>query len=163
MTSSGASRIDGTSAAGTVAVDGGTLVLGAANRLTAAPAVTIAGNAAMQLLGAQTFGQLIGAGGIDLGTFTLTTGSGGDSSYGGVMSGTGGIDKQGTSTFTLAGSNTYGGTTRVSAGTLALAAADTLADGSGVDCRQRRHAAPERQTTPSPASRWPAPLAAAAR
>jgi autotransporter-associated beta strand protein len=56
---------------------------------------------------------------VALGSFTLSTGSSGSSSFAGVISGSGGLIKQGSSsTFTLTGASSYTGATRIDAGTL---------------------------------------------
>ncbi len=91
ITSSGASRIAGVAGAASVTVNDGTLTLASAGRLSAAPAVTVAADAHIALGGNETFGTLAGAGAVDLSTFTLGSGSGGDSSYAGVLSGSGGF------------------------------------------------------------------------
>ncbi len=62
---------------------------------------------------------------ITLGSGTLTTGDGTNTTYAGVISGTGNLTKTGTGSFTLTGINTYTGTTTVSAGTLILEADQT--------------------------------------
>lgn len=62
---------------------------------------------------------------ITLGSGTLTTGDNQDTTYAGVISGTGNLTKTGTGSFTLSGVNTYTGTTTVSAGTLILEADQT--------------------------------------
>jgi autotransporter-associated beta strand protein len=85
----------------------------------ALPAVQINNAASLAMTGDQAFGTLAGAGNLGLNSFTLSTGSGGDSTFAGVISGSGSLFKQGaTSVFTLSGSNTYTGPTRVQAGTL---------------------------------------------
>jgi filamentous hemagglutinin family protein len=132
LTSQGASRLGGQAAVGSVDVGSGTLLLASANRLTATPAVTVAGGAQLQLGGDQTLGTLAGLGSVDLGSHQLATGSGGDSNFGGTLYGAGGLVKQGASTFTLQGASTYTGATRVDGGTLALAAAQRLAAGTAV-------------------------------
>ena len=47
------------------------------------------------------------------------------------MSGTGGLTKQGTGTFTLSGNNPYSGVTNVSAGTLVAAVNNALGTAAG--------------------------------
>jgi filamentous hemagglutinin family protein len=118
LSSSGDSTLAGRAAVGEILVAGGTLTLSAADRVSAAPAVDVAGGGAIALGGTQTFGTLAGSGGVALGSHELATGSGGDSAFAGVISGTGGLRKQGSTSFTLSGANTYTGPTTVAAGTL---------------------------------------------
>ncbi len=136
LVSDGNSLLAGRTDVGSVSVGSGTLTLGATARFSAAPAVTLAAGATLALAGAQTIGSLTGAGAVDLSTFTLTTGARGDSSFDGVLSGSGGLTKVGASTFTLAGANSYSGATTVNAGTLATAAAERLPDASAVSVAQ---------------------------
>ena len=49
-----------------------------------------------------------------------------------MITGTGGLVKQGTGTFQLGGANTYTGTTNITAGTLAIGANERIADSSAV-------------------------------
>ena len=64
---------------------------------------------------------------------TITTSAGGgDIVLGGVLSGPGGLDKEGAGTLTLAGSNTYAGSTNVGGGTLQLGVDQTLPSASVV-------------------------------
>ena len=118
LSSTGASTLTGTAAANTVGVTSGTLTLASANRLTGPSAVNVATGATLALLGDQTIGSLTGSGAVGLAGFTLNTGTGGDTSFGGVMGGSGNLVKQGTSTFTLSGANSYTGSTTVQAGVL---------------------------------------------
>lgn len=62
---------------------------------------------------------------ITLGTGTLTAGDEENTTFAGVISGTGNLVKAGTGTFTLTGVNTYTGMTTVSGGTLDLQADQT--------------------------------------
>ncbi|WP_426425248.1 beta strand repeat-containing protein [Bradyrhizobium genosp. A] len=135
MTVSGANTYSGTTT-----VNGGHLTAGAANTFSASSAVVLANTAgvALDLAGFnQTIGSLAGGGttggNVTLGAGTLTTG-GDDTStaYAGVISGTGGLTKQGTGTMTVSGANTYSGTTTVSGGHLTAGAANTFSASSAV-------------------------------
>ncbi|WP_052129416.1 autotransporter-associated beta strand repeat-containing protein [Sphingomonas sp. 35-24ZXX] len=68
-----------------------------------------------------SLGSLAGLGPIQLGSGTLVVGSDNSSSlFSGVISGSGGLQKLGTGTFTLTGINSYTGLTIVNAGTLVI-------------------------------------------
>jgi fibronectin-binding autotransporter adhesin len=90
------------------------------------------GDASLDLF---TFGSLAGgiATSVTLNAQTLTTGDGSDTTFAGVISGSGGLIKQGSGTFTLTGANTYTGPTAVSAGTLSLFGDQALADSDAVN------------------------------
>ena len=134
LTSNGSSQLNGTSAATQLTVAGDTLTLAGGGRLTAAPNTTVASGATLALQGATALGSLAGAGNVTLGSHTLTTGSRASSQFDGVLSGTGGLRKNGIGTnFTLAGANTYAGATYVVEGTLATAGADRLPNGTAID------------------------------
>lgn len=84
-------------------------------------------NANLALGAAQTWanngtGVFSVGGGIDNGGFLLTADGSGNSSYSGVISGSGGLTKSGAGTLTLGGVNTFGGVTTVTAGTLSVSA-----------------------------------------
>ncbi len=75
-----------------------------------------------------TIGSLAGDGTVLLGSATLTTGTDNtDSTFGGVISGSGALTKVGTGAFTLSGLNLYTGLTTVSAGTLNVASTGGIA------------------------------------
>jgi filamentous hemagglutinin family protein len=118
---------------GTTAVSGGTLRLGAANRIADASAVTVAAGATFDLNNfAQTVGSLAGAGNVTLGSATLTSsGDGTSTTFSGIASGTGGLTKTGGGVFTLSGANGYSGATAISAGTLVAANASALGATTG--------------------------------
>ncbi|WP_157152685.1 DUF4347 domain-containing protein, partial [Cellvibrio sp. BR] len=88
------------------------------------------GNSVITLLSNQTVGSLgsnSATATVNLGSFTLS--AGGDNTtttVAGVVSGTGNLVKQGSGTMTLTATNTYSGTTTVSAGTLAVASDSNL-------------------------------------
>ena len=76
-----------------------------------------------------TIGSLAGANAsasVSLGSGTLTTGDSTNTTFSGVVSGTGGLTKQGSGTFTVSGANTYSGATSVNAGTLNIQNATAL-------------------------------------
>ncbi|MGP0172268.1 Ig-like domain-containing protein [Pseudomonas sp. NCHU5208] len=101
--------------------------------VSSSSAVRVNGNGVLTLLSDQTIGSLASNNAnasIQLGSYSLT--SGGDNtstSVLGVISGSGSLIKQGNGTLTLAGSNTYSGTTTVSAGTLSIAGDGNLGTG----------------------------------
>jgi len=114
-----------------VTLNGGDVSLqGSGASIDDSAAVTI--NAGTLTLGAsETIGSLAGgAERIRLGGATLTTGGNNASTdFAGVISGSGGLTKAGSGTFTLSGANSYAGLTTVNAGILALATGGTLAGG----------------------------------
>ncbi len=118
---SGATRVvGGILAAGAMRVVGGILAAGAMQVFSPSSAFAVGAGAALELAGFdQAIGSLAGAGAVRLGSAVLVTG-GNDASttYGGVMSGSGGLVKVGTGTFNLAGANSYTGGTWVVGGTL---------------------------------------------
>ena len=85
-------------------------------------------------MASETIGKLTGAAGsfVNLGTSTLTTGDATSTVFAGIMSGTGGLTKQGLGGFTLSGANIHTGLTSVNAGTLTLVGGAAIADAGGV-------------------------------
>ena len=84
----------------------------------------------LELNTSETIGSLSGGGAsggnVSLGSCTLTTGNASDTSFGGVISGSGFLVKAGSGTLTLSGSNTYTGGTTLTAGALSVAASSAL-------------------------------------
>ncbi|MBT3374776.1 MAG: hypothetical protein HN406_04215, partial [Lentisphaerae bacterium] len=119
---------------GATMVNDGTLRLGLANALSDSTAVTIAAGKTLDLDGnSDTIGSLAGAGSVTLGAGTLTAGADDSSTtFSGVVSGSGGLTKAGTGTFTISGANTYTGATAVNDGTLKLGADNALSDSTAV-------------------------------
>lgn len=112
----------GGSATFTVGV-GSSLTLGGASTLSTARVVLNAGtlNISTHNLGNVVAGSVEGNGDIGLGGNTLEAGGNNRSTtYSGVMSGTGGLEKKGTGNFILSGTNSYTGNTNVSGGTLSV-------------------------------------------
>ena len=125
---------------GATAINAGTLRVAGGAAIADTSAVTLANvaGAILDLNGTnETIGSLAGGGAaggnVTLGAGTLTTGgNNGTTIYTGILSGTGGMTKQGTGIFTLSGANTYTGATTINAGTLTLGAANRIADASAV-------------------------------
>ncbi|MDD5579879.1 MAG: Ig-like domain-containing protein [Methylobacter sp.] len=131
---------------GLTKTDTGTLTLSGANTYTGATTVlagglTLNGGSAIAdasalsvtgtlTLGAtETIGALSGGGMVTLGSNPLTVGQTTNTSFSGVIGGTGGLIKTGSGALTLTGDNAYTGSTTVSAGTLI---ANPLADTTAV-------------------------------
>ncbi|MFH1982930.1 MAG: autotransporter-associated beta strand repeat-containing protein [Pseudomonadota bacterium] len=124
---------------GLTTVNAGTLRLSGGAAIADTGAVSIA-NAATAVLdlnnAAETIGSLAGGGGsggaVTLGSGTLTTGDGSNTTFAGIISGTGGLTKQGGGIFTLSGANTHSGATTINAGTLQLSGGSAIADTGAV-------------------------------
>ena len=98
---------------------GGTLTTQGGATTGLASATALLNNGLLALTGDEEIGSLAGAGAVDLGAQTLTTGGlNTDTTFAGVVSGVGSLQKVGTGTLLLSGVNTYSGGTTVSAGTL---------------------------------------------
>ncbi|OYY71813.1 autotransporter-associated beta strand repeat-containing protein [Sphingomonas sp. 28-63-12] len=115
----GTSTLNGTAAATAVAINGGTLALGANERLADNAAVQIASGATFDLTGkTETIGALGGTGTLALGSGRLVIGgTNADSGFGGALTGSGDVDKNGTGTFTLASNLAQTGRINLNAGT----------------------------------------------
>jgi autotransporter-associated beta strand protein len=117
---------------GTTTISLGTLQAGSATAFSSASAYTIASGAVLDLNGFnETVASVAGAGNITLGAGTLTTGGDNTSTtLSGHISGTGGLTKGGTGTFTLSGTTSYSGATNVNTGVLQAGAAGVLSSSS---------------------------------
>ena len=118
---------------GATNVNVGTLRAGATNTFSSNSAFTVAAGATLDLNGFnQTIGSLAGVGNVTLGSATLTTGNDNtNTTFSGVISGTGGLVKIGTGTLTLTSANTYTGPTIVSAGVLQVGNGGTVGNIAG--------------------------------
>jgi autotransporter-associated beta strand protein len=114
---------------GTVAVNAGSLSLVGGSALLNSATVSVNAGGTLNLAASEEFGALAGAGSVLLQGNTLTLGGAAASTFSGVMSGTGGLVKNGLSALTLSGVNSFSGGVRLSAG--ALQVGSNLALGSG--------------------------------
>ena len=98
----------------------GSIVAGNANVFSANSSYAVTSGASLVLDNYnQAIGSLVGAGAVDLGSATLTTGNDNKSTtFSGVISGAGKLVKAGSGIQTLTGTNLYSGGTNVDAGTL---------------------------------------------
>ncbi len=123
---------------GTTTINAGTLTAAGGSAIADTSQVTLANaaTARLNLASSETIGNLSGGGttggNVVLGANTLTVNEAGATTYSGVVSGTGGLTKTGAGTLTLSGASTYTGATNINAGTLALGAANRIADTSAV-------------------------------
>ncbi len=112
---------------GSTSLSAGTLTLGSSNGLGSTSSLSLSNVAGAGLdmngynltLNAVSGGGASG-GNIALNSGTLTIGDATSTTYSGIISGNGNLDKQGSGTLTLAGSNTFLGSTTLSAGTLSV-------------------------------------------
>jgi len=90
--------------------------------------ITAAGASYVQGRSSQTIGSLAGVAGSMVSNNGILTVGGGNTNttFAGVISGSGSLVKAGNGTLTLSGANTYTGATAVVAGTLEIAASNTL-------------------------------------
>lgn len=122
---------------GSTSVLAGTLIADrVGGALADTTAVSVASGATFTAWTDETIGSITGAGNVSLNSGTLTVGADGTSTeLSGVISGDGDLEKTGSGTFVLSGSNTYTGSTTVSAGTLEArnaAALGTIGSGTTV-------------------------------
>ncbi|WP_225421126.1 autotransporter-associated beta strand repeat-containing protein [Sphingomonas parva] len=120
---------------GNIAVDSGSVTL--TGTTTGIDGLDLGGGSVSLGGFATSIGSLSGTGGeVRIGGTILTVGSAGrTTSFAGTISQSGGLTKVGTGTLTLGGSNTYTGTTTISAGTLALSASGAITSNVVNDAR----------------------------
>jgi autotransporter-associated beta strand protein len=123
---------------GATTINAGTLQIASLTALPNGTAVTLANGAILDLSGlpagtVDTISSLSGNGFVitpDRGMLTIATG--GDPTFSGIISGTGGVTYENPATLILSGANTYTGPTIIDAGTVQLGAANALPGGSAV-------------------------------
>jgi autotransporter-associated beta strand protein len=113
---------------GETIVQGGTLDIVNDNSLPRGTPVGVAGGATLSLSGSRpTIGTLSGAGSVLFsGIGGLTSSTGTNSTFDGVISGNGSFSKLGTGILRLTNMNTYGGATSIGGGTIQVRVADAL-------------------------------------
>lgn len=117
---------------GSTTVNGGTLKFDATSAIPIG-ALAVGAEGAVDLNNFDyTVTDFSGAGSIILGRATLTVGSTSDTTFTGVISGAGGLTKDGIGTLALSGANTYSGGTTVASGTLSVAGSSPTGTGNVV-------------------------------
>lgn len=124
---------------GTTTISAGELELGAAGVIPDSSSVTLA-NVSGAFLDLNNFNETISSlsgggttgGNVTLGSGTLTISEISYQEYAGVVSGSGGLTKQGAGTLGLSGSNTYTGSTTIKAGSLRILADERLSNSTDV-------------------------------
>lgn len=124
---------------GNTSVNAGTLQAGATNAFSPNSVVVLA-NVAGATLDLNDFDQTVAGlsgggtsgGDVSLGSAALTVNQNVDTTYAGVISGTGSLRKSGLGTLTLTGTNTYSGGTTLIGGTLAISSDANLGAVTGV-------------------------------
>ncbi|HEX4347005.1 MAG TPA: autotransporter-associated beta strand repeat-containing protein, partial [Vicinamibacterales bacterium] len=106
--------------AGPTVIAGGSLRAGIANLFAPGSSLSLGAGSTIDFGGfSQSLESLTGFGTLAMGGGSLTVGSGGSSSqFDGVITGAGGLVKNGSGTFVLTGANAYGGGTFVNGGVL---------------------------------------------
>ena len=132
MSGDGTLTLNGTNSySGATNIQSGMVKLGGAGALPANTPLQLSAGAMLDLNGNPvTVGQLDGAGSVALGGAALTINQTGNTTFTGVMQGTGGFTKQGAGVLVLGGNNTFTGNTTIEAGTVQLGATGALPDGT---------------------------------
>ncbi|WP_271411397.1 DUF4347 domain-containing protein [Pseudomonas sp. Q1-7] len=126
---SGTLTLSGSNAySGSTQVQAGGLTLSGGAAIADASSVSVSSGATLTLSASETLGALVGAGTVQLGSNTLTTGAANlSTTFSGSINGSGNLVKSGTGTLTLSGSNGYTGTTSVTGGgTLSITDASNI-------------------------------------
>ncbi|WP_140920319.1 autotransporter-associated beta strand repeat-containing protein [Limnobaculum xujianqingii] len=115
---------------GSTLINAGTLQAGIANAFASSSDVAVGSTATLDLNNFnQQANNLSGSGSILLGSAELTANNSADTTFSGVIEGTGSLSKTGTGTLILSGENTYEGGSSISAGTLIATQGNALGTG----------------------------------
>lgn len=106
--------------AGGVAVNQGIVELFGGQAIADTAMLSVAGGASAQLTSNETVGGISGNGTIALGANTISLAGAGLSDFGGALTGTGGLVKNGSGRLVLSGTNTFTGPIQISAGTIEI-------------------------------------------
>ncbi len=119
---------------GNTTVNAGTLKMGIENVIPNSDTLQVANGAVFNLADFnQSIQNLTGSGDIQLGSGTLTVNpTAAIDSFGGIISGSGSLVKEGAETLVLSGINSYTGSTTVNGGTLEANAMNVIASSSGI-------------------------------
>ncbi|QQE12602.1 autotransporter-associated beta strand repeat-containing protein [Planctomycetota bacterium] len=121
---------------GDTTINAGTIIASGGNAIGDSSLVTIAdvAGAMLQLNADETIGGLTGGGStggeVDLQNYILSISGADDTTFGGVISGTGSIAMTGTGTLTLTGANTFTGGTTLNGGVTTVNSDDAFGTGS---------------------------------
>jgi autotransporter-associated beta strand protein len=118
----GSMLVNGTVGVEQLNITGGSIIVGSEFGL-ATTDINVAVNNGLAFTGFTDFaiGALSGSGNLDISGVALSTGIGGESTYSGLLSGSGTLVKLGAGTLVLTNTNTYTGGTQVDAGTVRVA------------------------------------------
>jgi autotransporter-associated beta strand protein len=122
---------------GTTTINGGTLAVSGGTAIADTSALSLANTSGVALLlnANETIGSLAGGGttggNVNVQSYTLSAGANNaDTSYGGVISGTGAFTKTGTGALTLTRASSYSGDTTIANGTIILGTNNALPSGT---------------------------------
>lgn len=117
---------------GTTTINAGKVILSGGSAIANTATVDVKAGAELELTSNEQIGDLLGTGNVLLTGAGLTFGTANNLTFGGIFSGTGGIEKIGSGSLTLSGANTYSGATKISAGTLRFGDDNVLSSDTSV-------------------------------
>ncbi|WP_370681737.1 Ig-like domain-containing protein [Comamonas sp. GB3 AK4-5] len=116
---------------GAIQISAGGLTVSGGSAIANTASVTVSSGATFTLSTNETIGSLAGAGTVELGSSTLSSGSTGVSTtFSGTATGTGNLTKTGSGTLTLSGTNSYTNTTVSGGGTVSITDASNIGTGT---------------------------------